>query len=71
MENLIEGFADLHKKYGDVVHLKLNRELVLLFNPNDIQKMYKHEGKYPNRPTFEALIKYRKENHQCVGIVPE
>jgi len=71
VENLIEGFADLHKKYGDVVHLKLNRELVLLFNPNDIQKMYKHEGKYPNRPTFEALIKYRKENHQCVGIVPD
>jgi len=71
VEDLISGFADLHQNYGDVVHLKLNRELVLLFNPNDIQKMYQYEGKYPNRPTFEALIQYRKEKHLCVGIVPD
>jgi len=71
VEDLIAGFTDLHKKYGNVVHLKLNQEIVLLFDPDDIQKMYQHEGKYPKRPTFEALIKYRKERHNCVGIVPE
>ena len=71
VEDLISGFGDLHNQYGDVVHLKLNRDMVLLFDPEDIRNMFRHEGKYPNRPTFDALIKYRKEKYNCVGIVPE
>lgn len=71
VEDLISGFGDLHNQYGDVVHLKLNRDMVLLFDPEDIRNMFRHEGKYPNRPTFDALIKYRKEKYNCVGIVPD
>ena len=71
LDELIAGFADLHQQYGDVVRLKLGQETVLIFNPDDIRLLFQHEGKYPKRPTFEALKKYRKEKHGCVGIVPE
>lgn len=44
---------------------------VLVFNPDDIRLMFMNEGKYPKRPTFEALKQYRKEKYQIVGVVPE
>ena len=70
-ETLLDGFADLQRQYGDIVRLKLGHNVVLLFNPDDIRCMYQLEGKYPKRPTFEALKKYRKERFGCVGLVPE
>lgn len=69
---MLDGFADLHRQYGEIVKLKMgNTPSVLLFNPNDIKTMFDHEGKYPQRPTFDALKDYRKRKYQTVGIVPE
>ncbi|KAK4037016.1 hypothetical protein OUZ56_029060 [Daphnia magna] len=69
---LLDGFADLHRQYGEIVKLKMgNTPSVLLFNPNDIKTMFDHEGKYPQRPTFDALKDYRKRKYQTVGIVPD
>lgn len=71
MKNLLRGFADLHKQYGDVVRLQMgSQNMILLFNPDDIRTMFQHEGKYPLRPTFEALIAVRKQKFNAVGIVP-
>lgn len=44
---------------------------VLVFNPDDIRLIFNHEGKHPQRPTFEALKHYRTVKYQTAGIVPE
>ncbi len=70
--NMLEGFADLCRQYGDIVKLKMgSQDSVLVFNPDDIRTMFQHEGKYPKRPTFEALKAYRKKKFCSVGVVPE
>ena len=48
-----------------------SQDSVLIFNPDDIRTMFQHEGKYPRRPTFEALKEYRKKKYGTVGVVPE
>ncbi|XP_046633707.1 probable cytochrome P450 49a1 isoform X2 [Daphnia pulicaria] len=48
-----------------------NKISLLIFNPDDIRSMFQHEGKYPQRPTFEALKDYREKKYQCVGVVPD
>lgn len=69
---MLEGFADLQKQHGDILKLKMGGQFsVLLFNPDDIRTMFEHEGKFPQRPTFEALKQYRKKKFNSVGIVPE
>lgn len=71
IEKLLAGFSDLREKYGNIVRLQLGQDAVLVFDPDDIRTMYKCEGRYPSRPTFEALKKYRQEKFACVGLVPE
>lgn len=72
VKKLLDGFADLQKQYGDIIKLKMgSQDMLLVFNPDDIRTMFQHEGKYPKRPTFEALKEYRKKKYQAVGIVPE
>lgn len=71
-EKLLVGFSDLQKQFGDIVQLKMgNQNMILIFNPEDVRTMFKHEGHYPKRPTLEALKKYRKEHYGCAGVVPE
>ena len=71
IETLVNAFDNLRKMYGNIVRLNHGQEAVLLFDPDDIRAMYAVEGKLPQRPTFEALKKYRKEKFACVGVVPE
>ena len=72
VSRLLDGFADLQKQYGDIIKLNMGNKIsLLIFNPDDIRSMFLHEGKYPLRPTFEALKDYRKKKYQCVGVVPE
>lgn len=37
---------------------------------DDGKVLFENEGKYPFRPTFDALIKYRKEKFNSIGVVP-
>ena len=72
MMKLIDGFADLHRQFGDIVKLRMaNIDMVLVFNADDIQTMFQKEGKLPQRPSFEALKACRKAKYDAVGIVPE
>ncbi|XP_046461154.1 probable cytochrome P450 49a1 [Daphnia pulex] len=72
VSRLLDGFTDLQKQYGDIIKLNMGNKIsLLIFNPDDIRSMFQHEGKYPQRPTFEALKDYRKKKYQCVGVVPD
>ena len=68
----MDGFSDMQKQYGDISKLQMgNQNQVLVFNPDDIRQIFYHEGKYPQRPTFEALKHYRRKKYATVGVVPE
>jgi hypothetical protein len=72
VSRLLDGFTDLQKQYGNIIKLNMGNKIsLLIFNPDDIRSMFQHEGKYPQRPTFEALKDYREKKYQCVGVVPE
>lgn len=69
---MLDAFCDLHKNYGSIVKLNMpGKQSVLVFDPDDIRTLFLHEGKYPHRPTFDALKAYRKAKFGCVGVVPE
>ncbi|XP_035215853.1 cytochrome P450 302a1, mitochondrial-like isoform X2 [Stegodyphus dumicola] len=74
LDKLYVAYEDLYKSYGPIVRLDLGKSMVLLFNPDDIQKLLEMDVKYPRRPPFEALSHYRlqrKEKYSSAGLVSE
>uniref|UniRef100_T1JEV8 Cytochrome P450 n=1 Tax=Strigamia maritima TaxID=126957 RepID=T1JEV8_STRMM len=74
LNRLVDAHADLHKRYGRVVQLRLGMPFVLLFNPDDIETMYRWEGTWPKRPLFEVLGHYRAsrpDKYKHMGLVTE
>lgn len=59
---LPEQFVYLHKKFGIIVklgRLLVRHDFVMLFDPEDIQKVYRNEGPWPLRDSFEVLEYFR------------
>ena len=54
---------DLMKKYGLIYRLKVPtiKELVMIHDPQDIEVMFRAEGKYPSRPPIQVLKQARNE----------
>ncbi|XP_059155795.1 cytochrome P450 10-like [Physella acuta] len=44
----------LFDKYGPVVRVRLGEDMVMICDLKDIDTIYRHEGKYPNRPTMDV-----------------
>lgn len=64
-----------YEKFGPIVREEIipGVHLVLLFNPNDIERMYQVEGKYPSRRSHTALEFYRLNNpefYNTGGLLP-
>lgn len=53
----LENTAALWKSYGDIVRISipLRPPLVLLFDPDICEKVYRAAGAQPARPGFDAL----------------
>ncbi|XP_030747871.1 cytochrome P450 302a1, mitochondrial-like [Sitophilus oryzae] len=64
-----------YKKYGPVVREEIvpNVNIVWLFDPNDIEVMFRCEGKYPQRRSHLALQKFRLDRphvYNTGGLLP-
>ncbi|XP_054712724.1 probable cytochrome P450 49a1 [Uloborus diversus] len=73
-DKLYDAYEDLYKLYGPIVRLDVGISLVLLFRPEDIQQVLALDGRYPQRPIFEALRFYRskkKDTYSSAGLVGE
>ena len=68
-----DKFAKLRDMYGDVIKENIVPGLLTLvhvFNPKDIETIYRHEGKYPIRQAFFMLKRYNeKYNNNVSGII--
>ena len=65
-ENAMKHFhIPWKEKYGDIIKLKIpfQKPMLFLYNADDIQMIYKLDGKHPFIPSFEALRYFRK-NHK-------
>lgn len=75
--NDLASIARMNKqKYGPLVRLKINDKLTILslFDPNDVEALFRQDDKYPSRRAFVAMKKYRTERpdrYTDGGIVPE
>lgn len=59
---MVEMHRQMRKRYGDVVMFKgvFGREdIVFLFNPKDIELIFRTEGKWPYRRALEVLDEFR------------
>ena len=50
-------------KYGTVYRMKIPSipEMVMIYDPKDVEMMFRAEGKYPSRIPFQAIRQARKE----------
>ena len=50
-------------KYGTVYRVKIPTipEMVMIYDPKDVEMMFRAEGKYPSRIPFQAIRQARKE----------
>lgn len=72
MNKLHIYYADLNRKYGDVVlEMMGNVPVVSLFNRVDIEKVLKYPSKYPFRPPTDIVLFYRSsrpDRYSSVGM---
>jgi cytochrome P450 len=64
------------RKFGPIVRevINANHTIVHVFDPKDIESVFRQEGKYPFRRSHRALLKYRRERPQTYssgGLFPE
>ncbi|KAF4532106.1 hypothetical protein B566_EDAN006200 [Ephemera danica] len=62
MTEFSKAMGYLHKTFGDIVRVTglPRKDMVLIFNPTDIEKMFRTEGIWPSRPQMESFVHYRK-----------
>lgn len=61
----------MSRTLGPRFSLKLGGiDMFITTDSEDARILFRHEGKIPKRPTFEALIHYRKRKFNSVGVVP-
>ncbi|XP_050402576.1 probable cytochrome P450 12a5, mitochondrial isoform X3 [Patella vulgata] len=58
----------LFDKYGPIVRLNLGNGIVLTSDPQDIELIYKSEGKYPKRPGFDLFEVYIERTKKAKNL---
>jgi len=58
------------QQYGEIYREKiLDLDTVTISNPDDIQYLFRNEGKYPQRePVFPFWLKYKEDRKQAHGV---
>lgn len=70
MDRLTEAILDISKTLGPIFKLNLGQDIVVTVNADDARTLFLNEGKYPVRPPFPALLHYRKNRFNSIGVVP-
>ena len=74
----VRGFSRMHvmqqqrvQQYGDIFREKImNYGTVTISNPDDLQFLFRNEGKYPTRePLFPLWMKYKEDRNQAEGVL--
>ncbi|XP_023174290.2 probable cytochrome P450 12e1, mitochondrial [Drosophila hydei] len=63
-----EMFLDMNKRYGDIFRMPgvAGRDVVITLNPVDYATIFRNEGQYPYRRSFETLEYYKKVHRRDI-----
>lgn len=71
VERLSEAMLDISKQLGPIFRLNLSGStMVVSLNADDAKTLFLSEGKFPTRTSFDALIHYRRNRFNSIGVVP-
>ena len=63
-------FDEQHKRYGPIYREKIGAmEFVSICDPDDVETLLRHDGKYPRRPELRAWKQYREDNGLQKGLL--
>lgn len=57
----------MYEEYGPIVKidgLEPNRDIIFIFDPKDIEAMFRNDSAWPNRPSLKSLDYYRKHTRK-------
>lgn len=71
-----EFYVEMYEKYGPIVKEEglFNIPVISVYEKTDIEKVFKSSGKYPIRPSTEAVVGYRRsrpDRYASTGLVNE
>ena len=57
-----ELFMDYHQEYGDIMKFSfpLLEDIVIIYRPEDMETVFKNDGRYPDNAMFDAVVSYRE-----------
>ncbi|XP_059480106.1 probable cytochrome P450 301a1, mitochondrial [Neocloeon triangulifer] len=74
--SLTEAFRKINTEYGDIVKfsgMEPRRDMVVIYNADDIETIFRNEGIWPERPALQCMKYYRetarKDFFQGIGGV--
>ncbi|XP_035690421.1 probable cytochrome P450 49a1 [Branchiostoma floridae] len=68
--HLRESFRERTKAYGSIYREKLGPlDLVVISDPKEIEKVFRNEGRYPERVQLESVRTYREIKKLPIGVV--
>ena len=61
---------DRVQQYGEIYREKIvDYDTVIISNPDDVEYLFRNEGKYPQRePSFPLWMKYKEDRKQANGV---
>lgn len=65
--DLVKVFSSLRQNVGELMLIKGifgQEDILVTHNPNDFEKIFRHEGIWPDRPGLECL-KYHRSVHRA------
>ncbi|XP_078598371.1 putative cytochrome P450 49a1 [Branchiostoma floridae x Branchiostoma japonicum] len=68
--NMRDSYRERTKTYGRIYRERIGpRELVVISDPKEIEKVYRNEGRYPERLDIESIKTYRELKKWPAGIL--
>lgn len=67
-EKLHEAKRDNYNRYGPIYRERLGRDIVQLFDPADIEAVFRNEGRQPQRPPLPLPIAANRRDGEPLGL---
>lgn len=73
LTNIYESHEDKYRRYGPIVkeEFQWGKPVVHLFDPDDFEKVFRYQGRYPIRRISDFLVHYRRnrpEKYSSAGL---
>ncbi|GFY47387.1 ecdysone 20-monooxygenase, partial [Trichonephila inaurata madagascariensis] len=73
LTNIYESHEDKYRRYGPIVReeFEWGKPVVHLFDPDDFEKVFRYQGRYPIRRISDFLVHYRRnrpEKYSSAGL---